>query len=151
MVHRVFNFVCAALLALGPDGPIATTATGQDAPNVWRLRGVIFTNKANQYVTVVSDNHGPTGGQVRIAVDGHALDLCSGGQEQMQFNWQFTRDIRQLTDGDVIPAQLNAAIASLSKPCNGAIASVSDISLYQSSGVTSPLTPDLQALADSDR
>lgn len=147
MLRRIVSFVGA--LAFGLFG--LTTATGQGSPNVWQLKQIIVTSKANRYVTVVADSHDASGGHVRIAVDGHALDLCSGGQEQMQFDWQFTRDIRQLSDGDVIPAQLNAGIASLSNPCNGSIAGVSDITLRQSAGVTWPLTPDLQSQADSDR
>ena len=69
----------------------------------------------------------------------------------MQFNWQFTRDITRLTDGEAVPAQLYAAIASLAKPCNGGIAGISDITLQHSAGASSPLTPDIQSQADRDR
>jgi hypothetical protein len=151
MLRRVFNFIGTAALALSLLAPSATTAVGQGPPNVWRLRGVIVANKANNFVTVVNDNHGATGGEVRISLNGRALDLCSGGQEVMEFKWQFTRDIRQLGDGEVIPAQLQAQVTERSRPCNGALAGVSDITLMHSAGATSPLTPDYMSKADSDR
>src|ERR1700722_916430 len=150
MLRRFFNFIGVAALGMTLLAS-TTTARGQGAPNVWQLQGVIVSNKANKYVTIVGDDHNAAGGKVRIAVDGHALDMCSGGQEQMQFNWQFTRDISRLTDGEAVPAQLYAAIASLAKPCNGGIAATSDITLQHSAGASSPLTPDIQSQADSDR
>jgi hypothetical protein len=174
MLRRFITCIAAALLApgllalvscggqpgangaQGPGG--AQGPSGQQGPggaqggaNVWRFQQVVVVNKANQYVTVVSDSHGASGGQVRIAVDGAALGMCPNGQEQMDFTWQFTRDIGQLANGDVVPAQITANIASTSPPCHGDIAGISDITFRQSGGVTYPLSGPLDAQADHDR
>jgi hypothetical protein len=149
---RLSRFVAlAAAMALSAS----SWAQGQGPASTWAFQQVLIYNKLDNHVTVIGAPVADTkGGYVNLIADGKltgdGVPYCPGGNEQMQFTWVFTRDVRTLTDGDRVGARLTAHV-NARPPCVGNIAAISPIVLAASHAATSPLTPDLNAQADSDR
>jgi hypothetical protein len=122
------------------------------AQDVWTLKQPIrrFVPR-NDFAQIVSERADPGGGSVDINVDGKVLGLCPGGIETVHFEWHFPQDIARVSAGMSLDAKIEARPAGSSKPCPGGIADRSNIVLYGSSGVTSPLSEDDRRSVEIDR
>ncbi|MBV9218097.1 MAG: hypothetical protein JO366_04660, partial [Methylobacteriaceae bacterium] len=147
-IRSVADWVRIAALSAAALVELSVAALA-DGPGTWVLDSNILVLNKTTGVTILSDTHGPEGGSVRIKLDGSVLgNYCDPGFEEMQFDWQFARDIHQLSEGDVVPATVSGKILRSQAPCNGDLAAVSGIWVWSGDA---PISDDLYAQVDGDR
>jgi hypothetical protein len=94
---------------------------------VWALKGIrVFPKQSG---TKILGSLGAAGGTLEVDAPGEPYQFCPGGRERSKMTIAFTPTLTTLRPGTRITAQIKAEPGLMTRPCTGAIAARTGISL----------------------